>query len=396
MNRALAASLLFAAALFQVAEPITVWETGGLSGDTIESIYEAADLNGASLTIVHTGTMRLMGVTRDGEDVQRPDPGFGYPMAVAAVSSGSDGVLSDEVMAVLKSGSVVMSERSAALRGAAPGDVVEIESWGGEVLSLTIGSLAPDSSIFWSEFIFSTGVARALGFERPAGAILTGAHDIGVTALTLRSLIPADRPVRTYFPGMERDRRDSPLPTVLVKERFGEFSFRPVGTADGIEIEEAWVEANIVTVDLPILGEFRCHRAVVPYLRSAIAQIDAERVGWLIDVEDFQAAGGCCNARLMRGSDSGLALSRHAWGIAIDINPSTNGYGKTVLLPDRIGDVLRSWGFAWGAGWNVPDGMHFEWARIPGDIGPHECSAYQLLRGDGLWLITPRSVACPI
>ncbi len=396
MNLAFAASLLFASAFLQMAEPITVWETGGLSDDTMSSLGEAADLNGAALAIVHTGTMRLMGVTRDGEDIQRPDPGFGYPMAVAAVSLGVPGVVAPEVEAALSTGAVVMSERSAALRGAVPGDVLEIESWNGEVLEVSIGALAPDSSIFWSEILLSPSVARALGLERPAGAILVGAHDLGVAALTLRSLIPADRPVRTYIPGQEVDRRDSPLPTVLVKERFGEFAFRPTGTGDLIEIEEAWVDANIVTVDLPILGRFQCHRAVAPYLRSALAQIEAERIGWLIDTDDFQAAGGCFNARLMRGSDSGLALSRHAWGIAVDINPSTNGYGEAVLLPDRIGDVFRSWGFAWGAGWTVPDGMHFEWARIPGEIQPHECSAYQLLRGDGLWMVVPRSAACPL
>ncbi len=389
MNRALAASLLLVSTMFGVADPITVWETGGLADDTVAAVNQAAQLNGASVSIVHTGTMRLMGVTRNGVDIQRPEPGFGYPMAVALVSPMGTGAISE----ALGDRSVVMSERSAALRGAQPGDVLELEGWNGETIGFTIGALAPDSTIYWSEILLSAEGAASLGFDRPSGAIVWGAQDVGVAAFTLRALIPADRPIRVHVPGEEVDRRDTPLPTILVKERFGEFSFRP-GDGDLIDIEQAWVDRNIVTVTLPILGEFQCHRAMVPYLRSAIAEVESQRIGWLIDSADFQRAGGCFNARLMRGSDSGYSLSRHAWGIAVDINPSTNAYGDPVLLPERIGNVLRSWGFVWGAGWMVPDGMHFEWARIPGEITPHECSDYQLSRGDGVWIVSLRSVAC--
>lgn len=368
-----------------------------MSDPTLEALNRAAEWNGASLGVIHTGTMRLLGVTRAGEDVQRPQRGFGVPMAVAAFAPNPDieQVVGSDVTEVLASGAVVMSERSAALRGAQPGDLLEIESWDGEIVELTVGALAPDSAIFWSEIVFSLEVAATLALDRPAGAILTGAPDTGLLAFTLRTMIDPESPVRVYVPGEERDARDSPLPTVIVKERFGEFSFRPTGLGDGIEIESAWVDANIVTVDVPVLGSFRCHRAVVPYLRSAIADIQAQRIDWLIDTADFQRAGGCYNPRLMRGGDKGFALSRHAWGVAIDINPSTNGYGEPVLLPDRIGEVFRSWGFAWGAGWSVPDGMHFEWARIPGEIAGHDCSDYQLLRSDEYWLVTPRAEACP-
>ena len=180
-----------------------------------------------------------------------------------------------------------------------------------------------------------------------------------------------------------------------MKERFGEFSFRPAA-GDSIEIEQAWVDDNIVTVSVEPLGEFRCHRKVVPYVRSAIA--DLERNGLISEVDpaDFQLAGGCWNPRLIRGGDKGFALSRHAWGIAIDINPSTNRYEGETSLSTAFGETFREWGFAWGAGWLTPDGMHFEWAQLafPRE---HECSPLSLVPSPipGVdWRIVERTSPC--
>ena len=85
----------------------------------------------------------------------------------------------------------------------------------------------------------------------------------------------------------------------------------------------------------------------------------------LIDPDDFQVAGGCYNPRKIRGGDKGGAISRHAWGIAIDINPSDNPYGGIVRFDERLASIFRGWGFAWGGGWLYTDGAHFEWNHLP-------------------------------
>lgn len=398
---AVAAAGLVGAALPAAGWPVDrsevrVGEVGGLSPATVEAVGQAARFVGAEATIFHAGMVRLMSVTRDGADIQRPAPGFGYPMTFTAVDPvGAAPLLGENLAGTLADGALVMSELSAGLRGAAVGDLVELEGWNGSVLELTIGAILPDDQLDWYEIVLSTSVAASLGIDRPARAALWDAADQRVVATFLRALVPDREPISVRAPGDLVDDRDAPMPTVLVKQRFGEFAFRMTG-GDGIEIEDSWVDANIVWVDLPRLGPFRCHRGVVPYVRSALAAIESVGLGPLIDSSDFQQAGGCYNPRLMRGGDKGFALSRHAWGIAVDINPTVNPYGGPVTLDASFAEIFREWGFAWGGTWLFPDGMHFEWARFPSSV-EHACSSHVLVHSalsDGGWEVYARDERC--
>jgi hypothetical protein len=383
--------LLIPATATAAEEPayLTVWQAGGMSPATLEAVRVAAAVENAHLAIRRSGSLRLMGVTRGPVDVQRPDEGFGYPMASLAVEM-EDPSLDPAAAAALGPTTVVMSERSAALRGARVGDVLEMEGWNRQVIALEIGAVLPDEAVGWYEIVLSDHTAAQLGFDRPASAVVWGGRLRQVPS-TVRWLSAAPT-VRIGSPSNPIVFTDATLPTVMVKERFGEFAFRPTGVADGIEIEAAWLDANIVDVNLDGLGPFRCNRAVVPYIRAAVSEL--ERTGLMAEVDytDFQLAGGCFNPRMMRGSDQGFALSRHAWGIAIDFNPSTNRFGGETNLTPAFGDVLRRWGFSWGATWTIPDGMHFEWVRTPEK--PDVCAPLRLTGGD-VWTVEAAADACP-
>lgn len=367
---------------------VTVFESGGISESTAS---EVAALGGQVFER-HAGTLRMMSVARDGESVQAFEPGMGVPMSVSAWDRPSAvALLGDAVASTLEGAGVVMSTRSAELRGAEVGDVIVLEGWNGALVELEIGAIVADPELDWAEVAMNRDVAGSLGLDRLSLLATFGTDN---DAELLRSRLGADS-VRVSGPGEETDRTDFVLPTVMVKQRFGEFSFRP-GRGDDIEIETEWEEANIVTVDIPPLGLFECHRLVVPYVRSALEDLRARGLLDEIDPADFQLAGGCFNARLIRGGDKGFALSRHSWGIAIDINPSTNRYEGDVSLSESFGQTFRDWGFSWGAGWIRPDGMHFEWARI--DV-PEEraCSSSTLERSriPGVsWTIVERTRPC--
>jgi hypothetical protein len=352
--------------------PVIVREVGGLSQDTLSAVEQIAGLVGAEWTVVDQGMLRLLGVTRGGEDVQRPEPGFGYPMAVAVADPAvADILYGPGVGDVLGRGELVMSTLSARMRGAEVGDVVELEGWNGTVMAMTIGAVVPDPVLGWQEILLPVDAGRTLGLRRPAWAAIWDADDAGLLRSGLDAFLP-EGPIVVVHPGEPTRVRDRTLPQVLVKLRFGEFSFA-FAEGDRIDVEDAWERDNIVWVEHPRLGRFRCNRHVVPYLEAALREVERLRIDWMLDTGDFQRAGGCYNPRLMRGSDQGFALSRHAWGIAVDINPSTNPYGGPVRLDPRIGNAFRRWGFAWGAGWTVPDGMHFEWVTTPLDEDMNLC-----------------------
>jgi hypothetical protein len=57
----------------------------------------------------------------------------------------------------------------------------------------------------------------------------------------------------------------------------------------------------------------------------------------------------------------GHELSRHAWGVAIDLNFGENSTGAADLQDPRLVEVMERWGFTWGGRWLVPDPAHFEY-----------------------------------
>lgn len=348
-------------------EQVSVFEAGGLSDRTLEAVDTISGVLGVTPTLIHSGTLRMLRVDRDDEVVQSFRPGFAVPMTFQAVDpTAAVRLLGADVAGALTFG-VVMSEATAELRGARAGDQVTLEGWDGSVRRYPVAAVIEDARLQWAELLFTTATAAELGIDRPSQAVMWGVSPTMVDLLA-QAVLP-DIPIRVRGPASEFI-ADWVLPMVEVKRRFGEFSFRELG-GDRIETDDAWFDANIVTLELPRLGLFRCHRAIVPALRGALAELEARGLADEIDSADFQAAGGCYNARLARGGDfdRGFALSRHSWGIAIDFNPTSNQFGDPSTLSEGFGQVFRDRGFAWGAGWLVGDPMHFEWHASAEDTG---------------------------
>jgi len=368
---------------------VSLSESGGLSDRTLQALGTFSDVLGVRSTVMQSGTIRMTRVDRQLTTVQSFDPGFAVPMAFTAVDpAGAAPLLGPEITAAL-AGGVVMSDGSAGLRDARVGDEITLEGWNGTLRRLQVTAIVPDEAISWSELVLSVDLAAELGIDRPSRAVMWGVNTTVVDFLARAVL--ADAPIRVSGPGSEsRPFVDWVLPMVQVKERFGEFSYRETGT-DRIETDDTWYEANIITVVIPQLGQFRCHREVLPFVMGALGELETRGLVGEIDMDDFQLAGGCYNARLARGGDlnRGFALSRHSWGIAIDFNPSTNQFGEESTLSDEFGDVLRAWGFAWGAGWRVSDPMHFEWHALPEDVSRSDCATRLAATdpaGDGGWV----------
>jgi hypothetical protein len=101
----------------------------------------------------------------------------------------------------------------------------------------------------------------------------------------------------------------------------------------------------------------RCHSLIAPFLEAAFFTLHRANQ-W----ELLKDCGGCYNWRLSRQSN---VLSRHSWGIAIDLNVADNPFKGTPKMDPRIVRAFTNEGFTWGGAWKQRrDGMHFEFIDI--------------------------------
>jgi len=77
----------------------------------------------------------------------------------------------------------------------------------------------------------------------------------------------------------------------------------------------AWDVAKSVT-------KIQCHKLAAPRLKAVFEQLQAHYGYSELNRLGIDLFGGCLNVRLQRGSKT--KWSRHAWGIAIDLDPARN------------------------------------------------------------------------
>ena len=117
------------------------------------------------------------------------------------------------------------------------------------------------------------------------------------------------------------------------------------------------MQANIVTVTMPVLGRVTCNRAVIPQLRGAMQELQDAGLSRLI-----HSYLGCYVPRFVNRIPT-AGISHHTWGVAFDCNIDGNGFGQPPHQDPRLVELLQRWGFTWGGDFVVPDGNHFEYRR---------------------------------
>ena len=139
----------------------------------------------------------------------------------------------------------------------------------------------------------------------------------------------------------------------------GTFGYR--WFADGtVAPDPAWVEENIRSEEVPILGTVTCHKVMLPQLRGALREVVARGLAGEIHPDEY---AGCYYPRFI-GRDPAKGLSLHSWGIALDLNVPGNLRGTAGEIDRDVVAIFKKWGFAWGGDWQWTDPMHFELARL--------------------------------
>ena len=329
---------------------LLVWVPGGLPAGFAERLRTDAGLG--AVTVVLGDTVQLAS-SADANDVtvDRPDDGRTIPLDAIAIDCGSWSAVAPIVDATavcgLAADEALVGATSANLRGLSAGATMTLA--GGR--TLRVAGVVDDHVVGAAELVVPAASASATGIDTERYVLATYDGDRADAETRIRAL--TDVGLRVRGPGETPWLRhgDAVLPQSLLKEVFGEFAARPTG--DGrLAIDPTWESANLVVEELPLLGSARCHRALVPALRGALAEI-AER-GLLTSLD--RGAAGCWNPRVIAGTNQ---PSRHAWGAAVDLLPFPSD-------PDTVRAivaVMERWGFTWGGRWVLPDTPHFEYVR---------------------------------
>jgi D-alanyl-D-alanine carboxypeptidase len=342
---------------------LSINATRELSIDNVGALTEFFSDRNIRVGVVRQGTIDLASVRRKSKGVQTAPDGHGFPLIATALDSAaakaSIGIRSSRA---LGRDEAVMSASSAGIRGARVGDRLTLIGWNGSRRTIALGAIAPDNHLLGSEIVISIPIAKDLSFSRTFGMRAWGFRSRGQiedVSQKLKKTWSGQR-LRTRYSWASRN--GGPVSQIRMKKLLGEFAIRRLGDGQ-VTIDKKWLEKNVGPVDMPIIGSIRCHKKVGAAAARALRELKGAGLAKLINVGDTRGSGGCFNARTTRSAsgNAGQTLSRHAWGAAIDINPSRNRYGGTSHMDPRVIAAFRRQGFVWGGNFLTPDPMHFEY-----------------------------------
>ncbi|MBS3941597.1 MAG: M15 family metallopeptidase [Actinobacteria bacterium] len=350
---------------------LLAWTLGGLPPGFVDAVAALPEVE--QVTVVAGDLVDLVAsADADGRAADVLDAGWAIPIdaiaidpaAYAAIRVAAAGETAD-VIANLAPGEALLGATSAELRGLAAGATITL---GGGV-DLTVRGVVDDDLVGAAEVVVTTADAAAVGVTTDRFVLLRHRGDHPAVEVAVRGLTDVGMRVRAEGEWPWLRHGDAVLPQAYVKAQFGEFAYRPTGNGLAIQQDDGWVDEYLRTLEVPILGSVTCHRAMAGPLEEALAElVDAG----LAEVVDPAQYAGCHHPRLVAGDDG---VSRHAWGLAIDVNAADNARGVVSTQDPRLVEAFTTRGFAWGGPWLSPDAMHFEYlgtyaGAVPGSDDP--------------------------
>ena len=307
---AAAASEIAAAAEAPVIEPpayFLAWTPGGLPAGFRDRV---GGLEGLAETVVFAGDTAWLTRTldADGKVVDDPPAPFEHPIDAFAVDAAEiapflPGNVRARVADALQRGTAVIGTRESSVRRLGVGGTLEFGR-----RSVRVGAVVPEELFGWAEMLVSRDVGLGLGIVEDRHLWATLAHpadgesrrDLAAFRRMIRRLLPASELLRVEAPGASPYMRvaNGVNPPIVLKQAFGEFAAAPdPGNPAFFTLSPAWVEANLVTRTVPLLGELTCHREFMRDLLHAIDEVRRRGLGGAI-----HSTAGCFNARTVARS----------------------------------------------------------------------------------------------
>ena len=339
---------------------ITISQSGSLFYSVTNEIIDSVNKLNSNVTFIGRANVGVESVVTLNNDVKLSTlENYLYSISLKTIESSTvDYFYNKEVSKVIKNNQLVVSSLTAERYNLSINDKINLIGMNNEPLEITVGMILKDSELGWFEGVVNKDIGYKLGIYRNIQAIIWDKEINENHFVELYKNIKYEKVKYTFRES--NPNKNWVLPTALVKEMFGDFQIKE---RDGtwITTEPSWREENIQAKKVPILGTTRCHRLMWEPLEGALNQILQEGLADTLSIKDFKKSGGCYAPRRINRFDAGGSISRHAWGIAIDINTKSSYHPRVV-------EIFNSWGFAWGGTWTSPDEMHFELRDLSASI----------------------------
>ena len=331
---------------------ITISQPGVLYYSVTNQILESVNNLESNVTFIGRANIGLEKII-DTNNVESltTDENYLYSLSIKTIESKyADLFYSNQITELIQKNKIIVSEFTAEQYSINVGDTLVLVGMNEVTFEIEVGEIVPDGELGWFEAVVNKEVGYQLGINRNIQAIIWDNKVTENHFVELYKNIEYKR-LRVTFKDAKPN-KNWVLPTALVKKYFGDFQIKE---KDGtwIIVEPAWRNANIERKNMPIIGRATCNKIMWEPLLGALNQVMEEGLQNTLSKDEFQKSGGCYAPRRINRFNAGGAISRHAWGIAIDINVKS-GYHP------RVVEIFNNWGFAWGGTWTSPDEMHFE------------------------------------
>ncbi len=307
------------------------------------------------VSTVRVGLVHLVeSRTAEGQVVDQAPAGFVIPLEAQAFDpTRHREFVPEEVARLLEDvdgDEVLLSESSAEFRRLGPGSTLVLE----DDTALTVVGIVDDEWIGAAEVALSHEAGERMGVTNERYSVVRYDGPRQDLERDADALVDASVRVRSRDEVDVFRHADAVASQIAIKARFGEFAYRPVD-GDVIEIDPTWVQANIVSDEIPLLGRVACHIDFLALLRDAMDTLEETGNADAVDPAAFR---GCFNPRFIRNRRD---ISRHAWGVAADINFGNSLEGPGSPTDDALLEATRAIDILSGHTWTDPGPGHFEW-----------------------------------
>lgn len=318
---------------------------------------------GRAVTLGLVKVHRIDAATHQETVVQSITRGYQVPMSTTVQDIDVvRNLLSLQAADALIASTIVMGRSSAIIRGARIGDIVTLLDIRDKPHEFVIGNIAEDDLVGEADLLLSPQQADTLGATMITRYTMIGFTNAAAVESAIRSAGFIDGNKYHIRKTWDAPNPDATRGLAATKRIVGEFAYK-VLKSGSVSLESGWAQKYIsprsAFNDIPIKAA--CNVNVRAAMQGALSEVMRQGLGKYVDVNNTNAYGGCFYPRYNRLAGKLGYLSRHSWGMALDMNTSTNVQGGVPHMDCRIVRIFRHWGFAWGGNFTPSDGMHFEY-----------------------------------